>query len=154
MFAWTEPLLRVINSTKLLSSVESIGNLESFNSTFNLWAPLAAKLFEPVALSVRLESVSGVAKLSVTVKPTRAFSSIEFVLSIKVSAWFLTNCPLMKYTPSSTLTAEPLCEAFDENVVADATSIPYEDVCVIATLAVIFSPSARNDVLAEMNSLL
>ena len=57
---------------------------------------MAAKLFEPVALSVRLESVSGVAKLSVTVKPTRASSSIESVLNIKVSAWFLTNCPLMK----------------------------------------------------------
>ena len=47
-----------------------------------------AKLFEPVALSVRLESVSGVAKVSVTVKPTRALSSIEFVLKIKVCADF------------------------------------------------------------------
>ena len=47
-----------------------------------------AKLFEPVALSVRLESVSGVSKVSVTVKPTRALSCIESVLNIKVCSDF------------------------------------------------------------------
>ena len=52
---------------------------------------MAAKLFEPVALSVRLESVSGVSKVSVTVKPTRALSFIVLVLNINVCSVFLTN---------------------------------------------------------------
>ena len=52
-----------------------------------------AKLDEPVALSVKLVSVSGVVKLSVIVKPTLAVTDLEFVDNT-IFVLHLTNCPL------------------------------------------------------------
>ena len=54
------------------SAVELSVRLVSVNAIFNLWAPLAAKFAEPVALSVSELSASGVIKLSVIEKPTLA----------------------------------------------------------------------------------
>ena len=46
----------------------------------------------------------------------------EVLLNTTVCFEFLTNCPRTKYTPSSTVTADPTPAALDENVVADATA--------------------------------
>ena len=52
---------------------------------------------------------------------------------------FLTNTPRIKYIPSSTETADPVCDAFEECVVAQAILSAYDVVCVIVVSAVIFS---------------
>ena len=96
-------------------------------------------MFEPVALSVSVASVSGVTKLSVILKPIRPDSITELMLRTKVSFKHFTKCPRIKYTPSSTVTAEPVCAAVVEWVVAEATFAAYDVVCAIVVFAVIFS---------------
>ena len=48
------------------------------------------------------------------VKPTLFDTDVEVSLNTKVSAVTLTNCPRIKYTPASTVTAEPVCAADEE----------------------------------------
>ena len=81
------------------------------------------------------------------VKPTRFEGVVEVSLNTKVSAVTLTNCPRIKYTPASTVTAEPVCAADEECVVADAEFDEYVVVCVIDESALIFSESLNVSVL-------
>ena len=81
------------------------------------------------------------------VKPTRFEGDIEVSLNTKVSAVIFTNCPRIKYTPASTVTAEPVCAADEECVVADAELDEYVVVCVIDESALIFSESLNVSVL-------
>ena len=94
-------------------------------------------------MSVSVISTSGVIKDSVIRKPTLAVTFVEVLLKITVCLAHLTKLPRTKYTPSSTVTAEPLLDAFEENVVIDAVPAVYVVVCVIETSAVIFSLSAK-----------
>ena len=72
-------------------------------------------------------------------KPIRPDSMTELILRTKVSFRHFTKCPRIKYTPSSTVTAEPVCAAVVECVVAEATFAAYDVVCAIVVFAVIFS---------------
>ena len=75
------------------------------------------------------------------VKPTRFEGDIEVSLNTKVSAVIFTNCPRIKYTPASTVTAEPVCAADEECVVADAEFDEYVDVEVLYPSGKIFRQS-------------
>ena len=90
-----------------------------------------------------VESTSGVTKVSVITKPTLAVTFVEVLLKINVCLAHLTKLPRTKYTPSSTVTAEPVLDALEEKVVRDAVPAVYVVVCVIETSALIFSPSAK-----------
>ena len=46
------------------------GNLTKDNSSLSLWAPFAAKFVEPVELSNKVVSCSGVTSVSETLNPT------------------------------------------------------------------------------------
>ena len=59
------------NSTKLVSSVAVKAFFVSVNAILNLWAPGAFTLDDPVALSNKLVSSSGVVKDSATLNPIR-----------------------------------------------------------------------------------
>jgi hypothetical protein len=98
---------------------------------------------------VSVESTSGVTKVSVITKPTLAVTFVEVLLKINVCLAHLTKLPRTKYTPSSTVTAEPLFDALEENVVRDAVPAVYVVVCVIETSALIFSPSAKKSLLSH-----
>ena len=54
-----------------MSSVEVIAFFTSVNAILNLWAPGAFTLDDPVALSNKLVSSSGVVKDSATLNPIR-----------------------------------------------------------------------------------
>ena len=92
-FVWNKPFLTLASSTKDESAVELSARLVSVNAIFNLWAPLAAKFDEPVALSVSELSDSGVIKLSVIVKPSLADAVVDVALITWVCSAILTNCP-------------------------------------------------------------
>ena len=89
------PLSILIISINLESSVDVVESLSSVKLIFNLCAPLAAQLDEPLELSVSEPSASGVTKVSVIVKPILAVSVEEFELSNNVCLFTFTNCPLI-----------------------------------------------------------
>ena len=74
---------------KFKSDVEEVSRLVNVKVNFNRCAPLAAKLDEPVALSNKLVSVSGVTIVSSTFKPIRTESFLELYLFI-IIVWFAT----------------------------------------------------------------
>ena len=107
----TWPSSILIISLKLASSELSNDLLSRVKFICNLWAPLAAKLLVPVALSSNVVSDSGVTIVSVMVNPTLAFGLGVSYPKTNVCAELETNWPLTKYTPALTLTTEPTVEA-------------------------------------------
>ena len=82
-----------INSTKLPSAVDPLASLARDKLILSLWAPFAAKLLEPVALSNNVVSDSGVTNVSVTVNPTRYDGVRSYLSSTRVSSEQFTKNP-------------------------------------------------------------
>ena len=69
--------------------------VERVSVIFNLWAPFAAKLGDPCALSRSLVSISGVITSSVIVNPTLWLPVLEYLLTTIVWSKTSTKLPLV-----------------------------------------------------------
>ena len=90
---WMTPFFILINSAKLESAVESVASCANVSDILSRWAPWAAKLFEPLALSKSVSSSLGVISCSLIVNPTRVVRVVDAKSNTNVCANTLTNCP-------------------------------------------------------------
>ena len=103
------------------------------------WAPFAAKFVEPVALSKRVVSSSGVTKVSAIVNPTRKEELLLYLSRTRICSVVSTKCPRIKNIPASTVTTLPKAAAGpaepDIFATLDPAPLLYTEVKVVADSA-------------------